>query len=134
LIASARGSRQQPLEAHLGVQVDARSESGPRGRFAHGARQPRAAEVLQALEQLLLQRGVEKLEDLQRSILGEQAERHRALLALQPEGGTNWVLGVVRRVNKSAGQQARVGIETGATFDRNSALPMTLYTMPLSRE
>jgi ATP-dependent protease HslVU (ClpYQ) peptidase subunit len=28
---------------------------------------------------------------------------------------------------------ARVGIETGATFDRNSALPMTLYTMPLSR-
>jgi len=35
-----------------------------------------------------------------------------ALLALQPEGGTNWVLGVVRRVNKIAGQQARVGIET----------------------
>jgi hypothetical protein len=35
-----------------------------------------------------------------------------ALLALQPEGGSNWVLGVVRRVNKIAGQQARVGIET----------------------
>ena len=35
-----------------------------------------------------------------------------ALLALQPEGGTNWVLGVVRRVNKMGGQQARVGIET----------------------
>lgn len=35
-----------------------------------------------------------------------------ALLALQPEGGNNWVLGVVRRVNKIAGQQARVGIET----------------------
>jgi hypothetical protein len=35
-----------------------------------------------------------------------------ALLALQPEGGSNWVLGVVRRVNKTAGQQARVGIET----------------------
>jgi len=35
-----------------------------------------------------------------------------ALLALQPEGGTNWVLGVVRRVNRTAGQQARVGIET----------------------
>ena len=34
------------------------------------------------------------------------------LLALQPEGGTNWVLGLVRRVNKLAGQQARVGIET----------------------
>jgi len=35
-----------------------------------------------------------------------------ALLALQPEGGSNWVLGLVRRVNKSAGQAARVGIET----------------------
>jgi len=35
-----------------------------------------------------------------------------ALLALQPEGGTNWVLGLVRRVNKLASQQARVGIET----------------------
>ncbi|HTP61929.1 MAG TPA: hypothetical protein VMJ14_07590 [Burkholderiales bacterium] len=35
-----------------------------------------------------------------------------ALLALQPEGGSNWVLGVVRRVNKTAGAQARVGIET----------------------
>ena len=34
------------------------------------------------------------------------------LLALQPEGGTNWVLGVVRRVNKLAGQQARAGIQT----------------------
>ncbi|MCC6212954.1 MAG: hypothetical protein IT513_18100 [Burkholderiales bacterium] len=35
-----------------------------------------------------------------------------ALLALQPEGGSNWVLGVVRRLNKTAAQQARVGIET----------------------
>lgn len=35
-----------------------------------------------------------------------------ALLALQPEGGSNWVLGIVRRVNKMPGQQARVGIET----------------------
>lgn len=35
-----------------------------------------------------------------------------ALLAMQPEGGSNWVLGVVRRVNKTTGQQARVGIET----------------------
>jgi hypothetical protein len=35
-----------------------------------------------------------------------------ALLALQPEGGTNWVLGLIRRVNKVTGQQARVGIET----------------------
>jgi hypothetical protein len=35
-----------------------------------------------------------------------------ALLALQPEGGDNWVLGIVRRVNKSSAQQAHVGIET----------------------
>jgi len=35
-----------------------------------------------------------------------------ALLALQPDGGTNWVLGLIRRVNKLAGQQARIGIET----------------------
>jgi hypothetical protein len=34
------------------------------------------------------------------------------LLALQPEGGTNWVLGLVRRVNKLVGQQARAGIQT----------------------
>ena len=35
-----------------------------------------------------------------------------ALLALQPDGGTNWVVGVVRRVNKVTNQEARVGIET----------------------
>ena len=34
------------------------------------------------------------------------------LLALQPKGGTNWVLGVVRRMNRVDSQQARVGIET----------------------
>jgi hypothetical protein len=35
-----------------------------------------------------------------------------ALLALQPEGGRNWLVGVVRRVHKTSGAQARVGIET----------------------
>ena len=35
-----------------------------------------------------------------------------ALLALQPQGGANWVLGLVRRVNKLGPAQARVGIET----------------------
>ena len=34
------------------------------------------------------------------------------LLALQPQGGANWVVGVVRRVNKLGPAQARVGIET----------------------
>jgi hypothetical protein len=34
------------------------------------------------------------------------------LLALQPQGGSNWVLGMVRRVNKLGPAQARVGIET----------------------
>ncbi len=35
-----------------------------------------------------------------------------ALVAMQPEGGSNWVVGLVRRVNKTVGQQARVGIQT----------------------
>jgi len=34
------------------------------------------------------------------------------LLAVQPEGGTNWLVGVIRRVNKLDGQRARVGIQT----------------------
>lgn len=34
------------------------------------------------------------------------------ILAMQPDGGTNWVVGVVRRVNKVSPQEARVGIET----------------------
>jgi hypothetical protein len=35
-----------------------------------------------------------------------------ALVAMQPEGGSNWVVGLVRRVSRTAGQQARVGIQT----------------------
>jgi hypothetical protein len=35
-----------------------------------------------------------------------------ALVALQPEGGSNWLVGLVRRVNRTAAQQARVGIQT----------------------
>lgn len=35
-----------------------------------------------------------------------------ALLALQPEGGSNWLVGVVRRCQRPAGGAARVGIET----------------------
>ena len=27
---------------------------------------------------------------------------------------------------------ARAGIEAGATFDKNSGLPLTIYTMPLT--
>jgi hypothetical protein len=34
------------------------------------------------------------------------------LLAMQPEGGQNWVVGLVRRVNKLPTQEARVGIQT----------------------
>ncbi|MGH9578946.1 MAG: hypothetical protein ACRD3R_16025, partial [Terriglobales bacterium] len=34
------------------------------------------------------------------------------MLAMQPDGGTNWVAGIVRRVNKVSSQEARVGIET----------------------
>lgn len=32
---------------------------------------------------------------------------------------------------RTAEAVAKIGIEAGATFDRNSALPMTLYTLPL---
>lgn len=35
-----------------------------------------------------------------------------AMVAMQPEGGSNWLVGLVRRVSKTAAQQARVGIET----------------------
>ena len=35
-----------------------------------------------------------------------------ALLALQPEGGENWLLGCVRRYHRQAADEARVGIET----------------------
>ena len=35
-----------------------------------------------------------------------------ALIALQPDGGTNWIVGVVRRVNRTTPSEARVGIET----------------------
>jgi hypothetical protein len=35
-----------------------------------------------------------------------------ALLAMQPDGGNNWLVGAIRRVNRTSPQQARVGIET----------------------
>lgn len=35
-----------------------------------------------------------------------------ALLALQPEGGENWLLGCVRRYHRESATEARVGIET----------------------
>jgi hypothetical protein len=35
-----------------------------------------------------------------------------ALLALQPEGGTNWLVGLVRRVSKAGAGEAHVGIQT----------------------
>ena len=35
-----------------------------------------------------------------------------ALVAAQPEGGANWVVGTVRRVSKVSAQEMRVGVET----------------------
>jgi hypothetical protein len=35
-----------------------------------------------------------------------------ALVAMQPDGGNNWVVGMVRRVTRISAQEARVGIET----------------------
>lgn len=34
------------------------------------------------------------------------------LLAMQPDGGSNWLVGVIRRVSKTASNQARIGIQT----------------------
>lgn len=34
------------------------------------------------------------------------------LLAMQPDGGTNWIVGAIRRVTRISAQEARVGIET----------------------
>lgn len=42
----------------------------------------------------------------------EEWLRIGALLALQPEGGTNWLVGLVRRVSRVGGGEARVGIQT----------------------
>jgi hypothetical protein len=38
-----------------------------------------------------------------------------ALLAMQPEGGDNWLLGIVRRYHREAELEARIGIQTLAT-------------------
>jgi hypothetical protein len=35
-----------------------------------------------------------------------------AILAMQPDGGANWVVGIVRRVSRVSKDEARVGIET----------------------
>ena len=37
------------------------------------------------------------------------------LLGIQPEGGDNWVLGVLRRLNKESAAQGHIGVETLAT-------------------
>lgn len=37
------------------------------------------------------------------------------LLAIQPEGGDNWLLGIVRRYHRESGAEAKVGIQTLAT-------------------
>ena len=44
------------------------------------------------------------------------------LLAMQPEGGENWLIGVVRRLSRPSLQQAAVGIQTIA----RSAVPVSL--------
>jgi hypothetical protein len=46
------------------------------------------------------------------------------LLAMQPDGGTNWVAGIVRRVNRVSNHEARVGIQTISRAPR--ALNFTL--------
>lgn len=48
---------------------------------------------------------------LLKSIAGEWL-KVGALVAMQPEGGENWLLGIVRRYRRENGIEARVGIET----------------------
>jgi hypothetical protein len=45
------------------------------------------------------------------------------LIAMQPEGGDNWLIGVIRRLSRPSASQAAVGIQTLA----RSALPVQLH-------
>jgi hypothetical protein len=45
-----------------------------------------------------------------------------ALVGLQPEGGDNWLIGVIRRLNRELPQQGVVGIQTLARSGRTIAL------------
>jgi hypothetical protein len=45
-----------------------------------------------------------------------------ALVGLQPEGGDNWLIGIIRRLNRELPQQATVGIQTLARNGRTIAL------------
>lgn len=50
--------------------------------------------------------------------------------------GREFALGAMHsryRQSRTAEAVARIGVEAGAKFDRNSALPMTIYTLPLAR-
>lgn len=44
--------------------------------------------------------------------LGSDWLRVGTLLAMQPEGGSNWIVGMVRRVNRISDRDTRVGIQT----------------------
>jgi hypothetical protein len=45
-----------------------------------------------------------------------------ALVGLQPEGGDNWLIGIVRRLNRESPQKGAVGIQTLARHGRTIAL------------
>jgi hypothetical protein len=45
-----------------------------------------------------------------------------ALVALQPDGGSNWLLGIVRRISRDRGGEAQVGIQTIARAPQPVAL------------
>ena len=50
--------------------------------------------------------------------------------------GREFALGAMQAVyprTRTAEAIAKVGVEAGAIFDKNSALPLTLYTLPLAR-
>lgn len=48
-----------------------------------------------------------------RAVLSEEDDlRLGMLLALQPEGGANWLVGIIRRINREGEARGRLGIET----------------------
>ena len=57
-----------------------------------------------------------------------------ALLGLQPEGGDNWVIGVIRRLNRDAPQQGAVGIQTLARRAQVAQLRLESGSLGASRD
>ncbi len=56
------------------------------------------------------------------------------LLGLQPEGGQNWVIGIVRRLNRDSAQKASIGVQTIARAAAPVKLRLQSGSMGLSTD